>query len=143
MHLQNFLNCDARTWSRYEVWSNTFYLVPLLMAGLAGMVFHTIAIFAVFLFGLLYHLSREKRWGWIDNKAAWVLIAGNWAIVYLGKFSSPYFPVALLFLALALYYHYIAERKQFGGYGLNHGMWHLYGALITLFSLLTFLSHSI
>lgn len=135
----HILGHSLASWQRYEVWSNVFYIVPLGLAILSGMVFHMVSIGTVFFFGLLYHLSRETKYGWIDNKAAWVLIAGNWIIVYLGNFHFPYFPIAVLFLVLALYYHYIAKRKQFGGYGLNHGMWHLYGSLITLFSLLTFL----
>ncbi len=130
---------DLRLWKRYEVWSNAFYLAPLMVALNARMAVHGVVIGMVILLGLLYHLSRETRWGWFDNKAAWTLILANIVVIYLGSFAAPYFPIAVLFLMLALYYHYIAKHKQYGGYGLNHGMWHMYGALITLFSLLTFL----
>ena len=57
------------------------------------------------------------------------------SLAYLGDFNRPYFPLALVCLILALYYHYVpGQRKE---YAVRHSLWHLFGALITVFCILT------
>lgn len=84
---------------------------------------------------MLYHLSNEKKFLRLDSTSAWLLILSNLLLCYIGGFKAPYFWIAFLFLILALTYHYYLQRIS--QYSLNHGLWHLYGALITLFCILT------
>jgi hypothetical protein len=121
----------------YKVWSNAFYLIPFFVATYFELWPTAFLCLAVGVFGTFYHLHREsQRYLWPDRISAWLLIATNVALCYLGAFKAPYFWIALLFLALALFYDFYLERR--GQYSLNHGLWHLYGSLITLFSIFTF-----
>lgn len=115
--------------------SNAFYLVPFVAALYSNLLLTQILVFAVVIFGLLYHLSHEKRFLLPDAIAAYSLILSNLWLCYLGDFQAPYFWIALLFVFLASFYHYYLQR--IGEYSLNHGMWHMYGALITLFCIFT------
>lgn len=117
------------------VWSNLFYLPPLLLAFYWQLWATTLLVCAVVVFGLAYHLSREKRFFWPDRASALLLIASNLVLCYFGAFQAPYFWVAFLFVALSFVYHFYLQNQ--GQYELNHGMWHLYGALITLFCIFT------
>ena len=120
----------------FKVWSNVFYLVPLLLALYLHLWPTAVLVLAVISFGALYHFSNEKRFLWPDRASAWLLISSNLVLCYLGGFRVPYFPIAVLFLLLSLFYHFYLERN--GEYELNHGMWHLYGSLITLFCIFAF-----
>ena len=119
------------------LWSNGFYLVPAVLAAQYQLWLTVIFSLGVALFGVLYHLSREKRFFLLDTSCAWLLIATNLVLCYLGGFQAPYFWIACLFLGLALFYHYYPWRRG-AEYELNHSLWHLYGALITVFCILTF-----
>jgi hypothetical protein len=91
----------------------------------------------VAVFGVMYHLSNEKQYAVADKVSAWILIASNILLCYLGGFREPYFAIAFLFLCLAIFYYYFPWTKK--EYALGHGLWHLYGSLITLFCVFTFL----
>ncbi len=122
---------------RFKILSNAFYLVPLVLA----LYFHlwptALLCFLVAAFGVRYHLHNEsRRFLLLDSLSAWSLIGTNLVLCYLGDFRAPYFWIAFLFVLLAFLYSFYLERR--GHYGLNHGLWHLYGALITLFCILTY-----
>lgn len=109
-------------WFRFLALQSQLWVTALLSFAVAG-------------FGYLYHLSNENRFFAVDAISAWLLIVSNLVLCYLGDFQSPYFYIALLFLTLALFYHYYPWSKA--EYDLNHGLWHLHGALITLFCIFT------
>ena len=82
-----------------------------------------------------YHLSREKRLAIADVVIAWALIASNILLCYRGNFSSPYFELTMLFVAIGVYFKYRHHRKDLD---MDHGLWHFFSSLITIFSILTF-----
>ena len=128
---------QGKSYLAFKVWSNVFYIVPFLVAFYFNLWATAFLSLTVAVFGLFYHLHREsKKFLWPDRIAASLLILTNLALCYFGNFQAPYFWVALLFLSLAIFYNYYLEHH--GNYGLNHGLWHLYGSLITLFSIFTF-----
>jgi ABC-type iron transport system FetAB permease component len=90
---------------------------------------------AVVFFGSLYHISNEKRFFWADHISALLLIALNFFLCYLGSFRPPYFWIAVLFSLLSFAYHFYLQER--GEYNVNHGLWHMYGSLITLFCIFT------
>lgn len=96
----------------------------------------TLLVAASVVFGTLYHLSRERRWFLPDTVTAYALIFSNLVLCYEGGFKAPYFWVAFLFSVLAFTYHYYLQER--GDYSFNHGMWHVYGSLITLFCIFTY-----
>jgi hypothetical protein len=118
------------------MWSNVFYLAPLTVALYWGLWITVFLCLCVAVCGILYHRSNEKRYLIPDSASAWFLIASNLILCYLGSFTEPYFAIAFLFLCLALFYHYFPWTKK--EYNLGHGLWHLYGALITLFCVFTY-----
>lgn len=119
----------------FKVVSNCFYLLPLALAVYWSLWPTAVLVCAVFGFGMAYHLTHERRFFREDTLFAYLLIASNLVLCYVGRFQAPYFWIAALFVVLAFTYHFYLQNK--GQYDLNHGMWHLYGALITLFCIFT------
>ena len=119
----------------YSVWSNFFFLLPLYLSLTQHLYFSALVISFSLVSGIVYHSSRESSFLYVDRAAAWLLILNNLILAYLGDFNRPYFPLALVCLILALYYHYVpGQRKE---YAVRHSLWHLFGALITVFCILT------
>ncbi len=123
------------TLRQFKVWSNIFYFPTFLLALYWQLPVTAFFIAAVVVFGTLYHLSHEKRWFLPDAISAYLLIFTNLVLCYEGGFKAPYFWIALMFVALAFTYHYYLQQR--GEYSFNHGMWHVYGSLITLFCIFT------
>jgi hypothetical protein len=122
--------------TRFKVWGNVSYLIPAALAMYWHLWLTAILCFVVAGFSTLFHLSGEKRFSLPDTIFSWLLILSNLGLCYLGNFQAPYFWVAVLFLALALLYRYRPWTRR--EYSFNHGLWHLYGALITLFCIFTY-----
>lgn len=120
----------------FKVVSSFFYLFPAALAAYLGIWPTAFLSFCVALFGMLYHLYDEKRFFWPDCISAWLLIATNLVLCALGSFQMPYFGIAFVFLLLALLYNCVIQYR--GSYSRGHGLWHLFGALVTIFSILTF-----
>ena len=125
---------SAGSMKHFKTWSSAFFAVPLFIA----IYFHvwlTVALLvAVIVASTLYHLSKEERYKQIDIVFAWSLILSNFLICYLGSFTLPYAAITFLLVIPAFY----AYDKQKYNYDLNHGLWHLFSSLITIFSILTF-----
>ncbi len=119
----------------FKVWSNVFYLPAFILASHYSLWVTAVLVAGVVSFGALYHLTNEKRFFWPDMLCAYALIASNLYLCYVGQFQAPYFWIAFLFVLLAFMYHFYLQNK--GQYSLNHGLWHLYGSLITIFCILT------
>jgi hypothetical protein len=122
---------------KFKLWSNVFYLAPFAMAVYWQLWPTALLALCVASFGMLFHFYREKRYLLPDSFSAWLLIFTNLVLCYLGGFQAPYFWIALLFLLFALFYHFYPWKHS--EYNLNHGLWHLYGALITLFCIFTYI----
>jgi hypothetical protein len=120
----------------FKLSSNAFYIAPFVLAVYWHLWPSAVLILAVISFGCLYHLSNERYFFVPDRVSALLLIVWNLVLCYLGAFKAPYFWIAVLFALLSFLYHFYLQEK--GQYDLNHGLWHLYGALITVFCIFTF-----
>lgn len=121
----------------FKVWSNSFYLAPFIIAIYYGLFITAVLCLCVGIFGTIYHMHHEsKKYLLPDQLSSVLLIGTNIGLCFAGSFQAPYFWIAFLFLWLALFYNYYLERH--GQYSLNHGLWHLYGSLITLFCIFTY-----
>src|SRR3989344_823726 len=118
------------------VWSSSFFLLPLALAFYFQVWPSAVILIALIVVSLAYHKSKEKKFFSIDALLARILIIFNLLICYLGNFAMPYFAVVLILIVLALYFYFYKQRDD---YPLGHGFWHLFSALITVFSILTFI----
>jgi len=116
------------------IFSIFFYVIPLVVAGIFHLWLTLLFILGVIVFGVLYHMHHEKKYLWADKFFAWALIISNLFIAYQGHFKSPYFWIASVFLVGALYF----RSREREGYEIHHSLWHLCGALITLFCIFTY-----
>ena len=119
----------------FLMWSNLFYVAPLVVALYYGLYVTAYLSLCVVFFGIIFHLYKEKKFLLPDRVSALLLIGTNLVLCYLGHFAFPYFYIALLFVFLAVFYDFYPTTKK--DFDLNHGLWHLYGALITVFCILT------
>lgn len=126
----NFKKLSAFKFSSYLV-----YLLPFAAALYWNLWTTAFVVAIVVAIGFLYHWFDEKRFLIADAGAVCLIVVWNLWLCYQGNFQEPYFIAALVLTVLAFYYYLF--RQNSGSYSLNHGMWHLYGALITLFCICT------
>ena len=117
---------------RPTVWSNGFFLAPLGLAISAELYLYSSLIFAVIVFSSLYHYFDQKKFRSMDRVFAYLLIGCNLYIAFLANFKFPYFLIALIFVAIGLFY--LVLKKQ------DDLEWHLASSLITLFCLLAYVT---
>jgi predicted membrane-bound dolichyl-phosphate-mannose-protein mannosyltransferase len=121
----------------FAVWSILFFLVPLGLAlrlhifALAGVLAGVIAA------SFLSHVTRSKAALSIDTAFAWTLMLLQFYLCVLGRFAFPAFAGVLIFVPIAIFFYF---RRSRGVYDLNHGYWHLFSALISVFAQLTYLA---
>lgn len=119
---------------KFIVWSNIFFIIPLLVSIYLDLRAFTIIIGSVSLFSTYYHISEKKELIVVDRLLASLLILSNIVVAYLGYFRFPYFVIAVI-LVIPAFYFYLRSMKCNRDY--NHGLWHIFSSLITLFCLLT------
>lgn len=120
------------------LWSNVFFLVPLVIALSNHLYLYSLAILGVTVTSFLYHLRPTKEWRLLDRIAAVALIASNFVLFIVTTFYSLYFVAAIIFAALAFYY-FLKSEKQDGQ--LYHTYWHFYSAIITVCSVVAYIKY--
>jgi len=113
-----------------KVWSNSFFLVPILLSISYHLYFHALLVLAAMTFSTVYHLSSEKRWGTIDKIFAYLVIVYNLYLCYLSDFNQPYFSFALLFVFTGFYFFFKMKKDDYE--------WHISCVLITTFCILAY-----
>lgn len=114
------------------------FLLPLLFAVFYKVALYIPIIATVFVISSIYHYSNEKVLVDIDMAFALLLIFANFILLFIGGILSP-FAISALTLAILAGYFYFRQQKH--GYDLNHGLFHIFSALISIFSILTFTLH--
>lgn len=122
---------------RISVLSNSVFLIPLSLSVYYRLWPHVVILLGVILFGTAFHANREKRLKKTDILCAWLLISSNIVLCYLGRFKQPFFSVALAFLLFSMYF-YVAG-KRWGGYALNHSLWHFAASGVTIACIYTYI----
>jgi hypothetical protein len=135
-YVQKLLFHSRWLFRNFKFLSNLFYLIPFAIAIHWHFWITAFLCLAIILFGTIYHFYKERWFFWPDSISAWALIFTNVELCYWGHFTIPYFWLVCFFVALACFQHFYLQEKN--NYDLNHGLWHIYGALITLFCILTY-----
>lgn len=113
-----------------KVSSNFIFIIPLAFSFYFQIYFHAFLIFLVILTSIFYHLSNEKNFRLLDPFTSYALIAGNFYLCFIFKFNPTYFLPATIAVFLGFYFFFKAQKEN---YNLNHGLWHFFCAVITLF----------
>jgi hypothetical protein len=123
---------------RIKFWSNMLFVLPLMFAVFYNLAWYVPIIGIVLIISSIYHYSNEKILIHTDHAFALLLIAANFFLLLSGKYLS-LFSFSAVMLALLAGYFYFRQAKH--GYDLNHGLFHIFSALISIFSILTFSLH--
>lgn len=123
--------------AKFAVWSILFFLFPLALALRLGLYALSALLTGVILCSFLSHLTRTEAALMLDTAFAWALMLFQLYLCALGHFSFPAFAGVLLFVPIAVTFYF---RRKRGVYDLDHGLWHLCSALISVFAQLTYLS---
>ena len=115
-----------------KVWSNAFFVIPLLLAAGYHLLFYSTLILFAMIFSTMYHYSDEKRFRIIDKIFAYLVITSNLYLCYLSNFKLPYFLLALLFVFIGFYFFFIKKKDDYE--------WHISCAIITIFCILSYIT---
>ena len=121
---------------RFAVWSNVFYLAPLIAAVTFELWGIAVLLTGLFIFSTAFHYSHEVSFMLADKLIAFAVILADVAMLALGGFSVFYTALVGAFLALSLYVRYVQEKGNRKGF--YHGVWHLCAAFVTLLCILSY-----
>lgn len=122
--------------SHWSVWSNIFFIIPLVFAVSNRLWIHAFFIAFSLLFSFLYHITGGHGFALEDQMAAVALIAVNSVLLIKGLenhgIDSWFFvSIATAVLALVL----LKIETHFPN---THGFWHLLSGAVTFFCQLFF-----
>ncbi|MBI5458006.1 hypothetical protein HY971_04775 [Candidatus Kaiserbacteria bacterium] len=121
---------------RFAVWSNVFYLAPLIAAANFELWGIAALLGALVIFSTAFHYSHEVSYVLADKLIALAVIFADVALLALGGFSIFYTVLVGAFLALSLYVRYVQEKGNRKGF--YHGVWHLCASFVTLLCILSY-----
>lgn len=110
-----------------KVWSNFFFIIPLVIALYNQLFLYSFLILSVMVFSSIYHYSEEKKFGTADRVFAYSLIFYNLYLCYLADFMFPYFYLALVFVLIGLYFFFVRRKDDYE--------WHISSVVVTIFCL--------
>ncbi len=113
--------------------SNLLFAVPLFMAVFFRLYYMIFFIGFVLIISSIYHIYDEKMLSWLDTAAAFALIGSNLVLVYLSRFKSPYFYMAMVFVAISFFFYFGQNSDNYSTY---HSLWHISSVIITIFCIL-------
>ncbi len=122
-----------------KFWSNIFFIIPLAFAISYEVWWYSIVMGIVFIISTLFHFKEEEKGGleYVDVTSSTGLMLSNLILLFKGHWILPYSVVAIICAVIALTFY----ARQFKyGYDLNHGIWHIFSAAVSFFSVATFLN---
>jgi len=118
-----------------KIWSNLFFLVPLLIAAYLGLNLYVAVVGITFLISLLYHMREEdKLLYYADVLFSGILMLANFLLLFMSGWRLPWSAGAVIFAALAIW-SYTSKFKK--GDSFRHSLWHIFSAGVSLFCLLS------
>ncbi len=132
--------------SRIPVWTNVFFLIPLIVALRFDLPFLALYIGLVTVVSTLYHIFREYGMSWLflifaigDVLLAIILVMWGIGLLFASLPFDIFALAALIFFVLGM----LAFRKQHHheSYHAYHGAWHLCASLGIAMCQLSFLLH--
>ena len=121
---------------RFAVWSNVFYLVPVVLALYFHLVWVAFVVSLLFLFSSAFHIMGEREFVRTDIAVAATIAILNIALLFLGGVKLLLLSAVLILVGVALGIRFVVERGNRGG--IAHGFWHLTAAAITSLCLLSY-----
>jgi hypothetical protein len=121
---------------RFAVWSNVFYLVPLVAALSFGLPWVALVLLFLTMFSTAFHLLNEKEFIVSDYDAAMLVIFFNLGLIVYGQHGAVSLALVAVFSALALLVRYRFEHGDRGGTA--HGWWHVLSAMVTLLCVMSY-----
>jgi len=113
-----------------KIWSNLFFLIPLLLSAHYKMYVYTGLTLVLFIFSTLYHLSNKNKFKQLDKIFAYTIITYNLYLFYLANFKKIYFGTAFLFVLIGVYFLYIKKNDDW--------QWHLSSSIVSILSILAY-----
>jgi hypothetical protein len=123
---------------KLTILSNLFFLVPLTVAFANQIYWYAFLMGMVLIVSTCFHLSRERYFAFKDVTFAYLLMASNFYLLFMGRWNFPYAFLAIICAVVSVVF-YIRQHKY--GYTINHSMWHIFSAATSLCSLMTFLDY--
>lgn len=125
-----------RELTRPAVWSNLFYLIPLVTALLFHFVVMAFLVALVMLFSVGFHATDERDFVISDWLAAALVILANVIFWYRGGMRPLYSLFIVLLAAAALLIRYHFEHGNRGGAA--HALWHTVSAIVTTICIVSY-----
>ncbi len=117
-----------------KLWSNLFFLIPLVVALYNHLYWYALILGTVFIISLVFHFIKENRiLYYLDASLSAVLMVANFALLFMGQWSLPFSLLAVIMALLALFFYF----RKGDNYDFNHSLWHIFSAGVCLFCLLT------
>jgi hypothetical protein len=132
IYIKNYTPLKNSMRLKSKVWSNFFFIIPLVIALYYQLFFYSLIIMFVMVFSSIYHYSDEKKFRIEDKIFAYLLIAYNLYLYYLVNFKFPYFYLSLLFVLIGFYFLFFKKKDDYE--------WHISSSLITIFCLLAYIT---
>ncbi|MDO8513924.1 MAG: hypothetical protein Q7S50_00030 [bacterium] len=121
---------------RFAVWSNIFYIAPLVAASYFHLWGVALLLFALIIFSATFHFSHEISYVLADKLAALAVVFVDVVLLALGGFDILYLVLVGAALGLGLYVRYVQEKGSRGGF--YHGLWHACASAVTLLCILSY-----
>ncbi len=122
--------------SRFAVWSNVFYLVPLFAALYFNLGLVAVALCFLIIFSTAFHALHEQEFVLSDIDAAWTVVMIDTGLLAFGAYKPIFVAIVFALTIPAMYTRYFIEKRDRGG--IAHGFWHLLSATITLVCILSY-----
>lgn len=122
---------------RKTAWSNSFFLIPLLLSIKYGILWYSIILGCMIILSSIYHYSNNFRFRYPDIFVSSLLIISNIYLMTLGNWDIPFSVLALITAVIALLVYYLQFKNHRVFY---HNIWHILSAAICYFSILTFVN---
>ncbi|OGE86509.1 MAG: hypothetical protein A3J48_00085 [Candidatus Doudnabacteria bacterium RIFCSPHIGHO2_02_FULL_46_11] len=117
----------------FTLFSLVIFLFPLAISFIWKFYALSAVLIFVLIISYLYHSSENKNLEKLDVAGAWLLMFTNTILIVVGRFTFPYFYLAVLSAIIALYFYFTQNKSKYA-----HGWWHVLSSLVTLFALLTY-----
>ena len=130
------LSAMKQRFSRFAVWSNVFYLAPLVAALYFGLGIVSVALLFLIIFSTAFHAFNEEEFVLSDIDAAWAVVIINTGLLAFGPYKPLYIGIVFALTIPAMYTRYFIEQRDRGC--MAHGFWHLLSAAVTLVCILSY-----
>lgn len=117
------------------VWSNIFFLFPLVLAFILKVYWYVPLLLFVIFFSIKYHFAKQNKFYRYDHFFALLLIICNFYLFLSGGFNDIYSSLIPFFIIITLSFHHYRKKTMYQGL---HALWHFSSAILTALCLLTY-----